>query len=54
MVEPRRHGAAVEAVGPTVSVDKATRVWVGREPEDPDKIKSTPIPGEIVERLSAE
>lgn len=30
-----------------------TRVWVGREPSDPDKIKSTPIPAAVVERLSA-
>jgi 4-hydroxybenzoyl-CoA thioesterase len=30
-----------------------TRVWVGRDPSDPDKIKSKPIPAEIVERLLA-
>jgi len=30
-----------------------TRVWVGRDRDDPDRITSTPIPGEIVERLSA-
>jgi 4-hydroxybenzoyl-CoA thioesterase len=30
-----------------------TRVWVGRDPSDPDKIKSKPIPAEIVESLSA-
>jgi 4-hydroxybenzoyl-CoA thioesterase len=29
-----------------------TRVWVGRDPSDPDKIKSTPIPTAVVERLS--
>ncbi len=29
-----------------------TRVWVGRDPSDPDKIKSTPIPAAVVERLS--
>jgi 4-hydroxybenzoyl-CoA thioesterase len=30
-----------------------TRVWVSRDPHDPDKIKSRPIPSEIAERLSA-
>jgi hypothetical protein len=30
-----------------------TRVWVGCDPDDRDKIKSTPVPGEIVERLLA-
>jgi 4-hydroxybenzoyl-CoA thioesterase len=30
-----------------------TRVWVGRDPGDSDKIKSKPIPVEIVESLSA-
>jgi 4-hydroxybenzoyl-CoA thioesterase len=29
-----------------------TRVWVGRDPDDPDKIKSKPIPPDVVERLS--
>jgi hypothetical protein len=30
-----------------------TRVWVARDPGDPDKITSAPIPAEGVERLSA-
>lgn len=30
-----------------------TRVWVGRDPGDPDRIRSMPIPAEVVERLSA-
>jgi 4-hydroxybenzoyl-CoA thioesterase len=29
-----------------------TRVWVGADPNDPAKIKSKPIPPEVVERLS--
>jgi 4-hydroxybenzoyl-CoA thioesterase len=28
-----------------------TRVWVGRDPDDPDKIKSKPFPPEVTERL---
>ena len=30
-----------------------TRVWVGRHPDDPARIKSKPIPEEIVAALSA-
>jgi 4-hydroxybenzoyl-CoA thioesterase len=30
-----------------------TRVWVARDPGEPDKITSIPIPAEVVERLSA-
>ena len=30
-----------------------TRVWVGKDPNDPDKIKSKPIPAEVVARMSA-
>src|SRR4051794_29675570 len=30
-----------------------TRVWVGRDPEDAAKIKSQPIPAEVIARLSA-
>lgn len=26
-----------------------TRVWVGKDPEDPDKIKSQPIPQEVIQ-----
>jgi 4-hydroxybenzoyl-CoA thioesterase len=29
-----------------------TRVWVGRDPADPKRIKAKPIPAEIIERLS--
>ena len=29
-----------------------TRVWVGRDPADPDKIKSKPLPPDLVERLT--
>ena len=29
-----------------------TRVWVGRDPQDPDKIKAKPIPPDVIERLS--
>jgi 4-hydroxybenzoyl-CoA thioesterase len=30
-----------------------TRVWVGNDPNDPDKIKSKPIPAEVAARLAA-
>jgi 4-hydroxybenzoyl-CoA thioesterase len=30
-----------------------TRVWVGRDPADPDRIKSRPIPPDVVAKLSA-
>ena len=30
-----------------------TRVWVGRDPGDPDKIKSKPIPEEVIAKLKA-
>jgi len=30
-----------------------TRVWVGRHPDDPARIKAQPIPDEVVTRLSA-
>jgi 4-hydroxybenzoyl-CoA thioesterase len=29
-----------------------TRVWVGKDPADPEKIKSTPIPAEVVAKLT--
>jgi 4-hydroxybenzoyl-CoA thioesterase len=29
-----------------------TRVWVGRDPSDASKIKSQPIPAEVIEKLS--
>jgi 4-hydroxybenzoyl-CoA thioesterase len=28
-----------------------TRVWVGRDPADPDKLKGKPIPEEVIARL---
>jgi len=31
-----------------------TRVWVGRDPSDPDKIKSKPIPEVVAARLKGE
>jgi 4-hydroxybenzoyl-CoA thioesterase len=30
-----------------------TRVWVERDPADPEKIKSTPIPQEVIAKFSA-
>jgi 4-hydroxybenzoyl-CoA thioesterase len=30
-----------------------TRVWIGRDPADPSKIKAQPIPAEVVEKLTA-
>jgi 4-hydroxybenzoyl-CoA thioesterase len=30
-----------------------TRVWTGRDPANPDRLKSRPIPAEVIERLSA-
>jgi len=30
-----------------------TRVWTGRDPENPGQIKSRPLPAEVIERLSA-
>jgi 4-hydroxybenzoyl-CoA thioesterase len=36
----------------TLAVEgRETRVWVGRDPNDPDKLKGRPIPPEVVERL---
>ena len=29
-----------------------TRVWTGRDPADPAKIRSQPIPAEVIEKLS--
>ena len=38
--------------GETLAVEgHETRVWVGRDPANPDKLKSRPIPAEVVERL---
>jgi 4-hydroxybenzoyl-CoA thioesterase len=38
--------------GDTVGVEGTeTRVWVGRDPADPDKLKGLPIPAEVVASL---
>jgi 4-hydroxybenzoyl-CoA thioesterase len=38
----------------TLAVEgRETRVWVGRDPNNPDKLKGKPIPPEVVERLKA-
>jgi 4-hydroxybenzoyl-CoA thioesterase len=31
-----------------------TRVWTGRDPDDPAKLKSRPMPDEVIERLQGE
>jgi 4-hydroxybenzoyl-CoA thioesterase len=31
-----------------------TRVWTGRDPNDPDKLKSRPIPDEVIAKLRGE
>ena len=38
--------------GETLAVEgHETRVWVGRDPADPERLKSRPIPPEVAERL---
>jgi 4-hydroxybenzoyl-CoA thioesterase len=38
--------------GETLAVEgHETRVWVGRDPANPEKLKGRPIPPEVVERL---
>jgi 4-hydroxybenzoyl-CoA thioesterase len=38
--------------GETLAVEgRETRVWVGRDPVDPDKLKGKPIPEDVVARL---
>jgi 4-hydroxybenzoyl-CoA thioesterase len=38
--------------GDSVAVEGfEVRVWTGRDPEDPDKFKSRPIPEEVVAKL---
>jgi 4-hydroxybenzoyl-CoA thioesterase len=37
--------------GATAVEGRETRVWAGRDPADPDKIKSKPIPPEITARF---
>jgi 4-hydroxybenzoyl-CoA thioesterase len=40
-------------VGEVLAVEgQETRVWAGRDPTDPSKLKSQPIPLEIVERFA--
>jgi 4-hydroxybenzoyl-CoA thioesterase len=38
--------------GALASEGTETRVWVGRDPADPTRIKSQPIPAEVVARLT--
>jgi 4-hydroxybenzoyl-CoA thioesterase len=41
-------------LGGTTAVEgRETRVWVGRDPADPDKIKSRPIPPEVPAKFAA-
>ncbi len=37
--------------GATAVEGRETRVWAGRDPADPDKIKSKPIPPEVTARF---
>ena len=38
--------------GETLAVEAhETRVWVGRDPADPDKLKGKPIPEDVIARL---
>ena len=37
--------------GATAVEGRETRVWAGRDPADPDKIKSKPIPAELIARF---
>jgi 4-hydroxybenzoyl-CoA thioesterase len=38
--------------GDTLAVEgHETRVWVGRDPADPDKLKGRPIPEDVIARL---
>jgi 4-hydroxybenzoyl-CoA thioesterase len=40
--------------GDTLAVEAfETRVWVGRDPSDPGKIKSQPIPQDVIARLNS-
>jgi len=41
------------ARGATAVEGRETRVWAGRDPADPDKIKSKPIPPELIARFQA-
>jgi 4-hydroxybenzoyl-CoA thioesterase len=37
--------------GTTAVEGRETRVWAGRDPADPDKIKSKPIPADLIARF---
>jgi 4-hydroxybenzoyl-CoA thioesterase len=38
--------------GDTLAIEgHETRVWVGHDPDNPDKLKGKPIPAEVIERL---
>ncbi len=40
--------------GDTVAIEaRETRVWTGRDPDDPTRIKAVPIPEEVVAALKA-
>jgi 4-hydroxybenzoyl-CoA thioesterase len=39
--------------GATAVEGRETRVWAGRDPADPDKIKSQPIPPEVTARFQS-
>ena len=39
--------------GETLAVEGTeTRVWVGRDPANPDKLKGVPIPAEVAAKLA--
>ena len=39
--------------GDTLAVEGTeTRVWVGRDPADPDRLKGMPIPRDVVAKLT--
>jgi 4-hydroxybenzoyl-CoA thioesterase len=38
--------------GATAVEGRETRVWAGRDPADPDKMKSKPIPAEVTARFA--
>jgi 4-hydroxybenzoyl-CoA thioesterase len=43
----------ITANGKTVVEGRETRVWVGRDPGNPDKIKARAIPPEVSEKFAA-
>ena len=38
--------------GKTAVEGNETRVWAGRDPDDPSRIRSVPIPAEVIERFA--